>query len=76
VERWQRRADSRSSPKTTAQLSDIKAATDAQDALKAGIADINNKEISNVQKDIEIKALQAKSPAPVATASWGSNIRS
>jgi hypothetical protein len=30
-------------PKTTAQLSDIKAATDAQDALKAGIADINNK---------------------------------
>jgi hypothetical protein len=29
-------------PKTTAQLSDIKAATDAQDALKAGIADINN----------------------------------
>jgi hypothetical protein len=62
-------------PKTTAQLSDIKAATDAQDALKAGIADINNKEISNVQKDIEIKALQAKSPAPVATASWGSNIK-
>jgi hypothetical protein len=32
-------------------------------------------EISNVQKDIEIKALQAKSPAPVATASWGSNIK-
>jgi hypothetical protein len=62
-------------PKTTAQLSDIKAATDAQDALKAGIADINNKKISNVQKDIEIKALQAKSPAPVATASWGSNIK-
>jgi hypothetical protein len=62
-------------PKTTAQLSDIKAATDAQDALKAGIADINNKQISNVQKDIEIKALQAKSPAPVATASWGSNIK-
>jgi hypothetical protein len=56
-------------------LADIKAATDAQDALKAGIADINNKEISNVQKDIEIKALQAKSPAPVATASWGSNIK-
>jgi hypothetical protein len=62
-------------PKTAAQLSDIKAATDAQDALKAGIADINNKKISNVQKDIEIKALQAKSPAPVATASWGSNIK-
>jgi hypothetical protein len=73
VERWQRRADSASSPKS--KTSDIKAATDAQDALKAGIADINNKEISNVQKDIEIKALQAKSPAPVATASWGSNIK-
>jgi hypothetical protein len=58
-----------------AKLADIKAATDAQDALKAGIADINNKKISNVQKDIEIKALQAKSPAPVATASWGSNIK-
>jgi hypothetical protein len=58
-----------------AELADIKAATDAQDALKAGIADINDKKISNVQKDIEIKALQAKSPAPVATASWGSNIK-
>jgi hypothetical protein len=47
-----------------AKLADIKAATDAQDALKAGIADINNKKISNVQKDTEIKALQAKSACP------------
>jgi hypothetical protein len=31
-------------------------------SLKAGIADINDKKISNVQKDTEIKALQEKFP--------------
>jgi hypothetical protein len=46
---------------------------DRQDALEAGIADINDKKISNVQKDTEIKALQAKSLADATprTASWG-----
>jgi hypothetical protein len=41
-----------------------------QDALKAGIADINDKKISNVQKDTEIKALQAKSPAGLSCYSF------
>jgi hypothetical protein len=40
----------------------------AQDALQAGIADINDKKISNVQKDTEIKALQAKSLAEATPA--------
>jgi hypothetical protein len=45
-------------------LQTSKAATNRQDALEAGIADIkNDKKISNVQKDTEIKALQAKSLA-------------
>jgi hypothetical protein len=41
--------------------------------LKPGIASItlNDTEISNAQKDREIKALQAKSPAPVATGFLG-----
>jgi hypothetical protein len=43
-------------------------------SLKARIADINDKKISNVQKDTEIKALQEKFTAPAPTASWGSNI--
>ena len=58
-------------------LADIKAATYAKDKFEAGIADINDKKISNVQKDIEIKALQAKSLADATprTASWGGNIK-
>jgi hypothetical protein len=55
-------------------LADIKAATDAKDKFEAGIADINDKKISNVQKDTEIKKLQEKFTAPTPTASWGSNI--
>jgi hypothetical protein len=47
---------------------------DAKDKFEAGIADINDKKISNVQKDTEIKALQEKFTAPTPTASWGSNI--
>jgi hypothetical protein len=43
-----------------AELADIKAATDAKDKFEAGIADINDKKISNVQKDTEIKKLQEK----------------
>jgi hypothetical protein len=57
-----------------AELADIKAATDAKDKFEAGIADINDKKISNVQKDTEIKKLQEKFTAPTPTASWGSNI--
>jgi hypothetical protein len=59
-----------------AELADIQAATNRQNALQAGIADINDKKISNVQKDTEIKALQAKSLAESTprTASWGGNI--
>jgi hypothetical protein len=55
-------------------LADIKAATNAKDKFKAEIADINDKKISNVQKDTEIKKLQEKFTAPTPTASWGSNI--
>jgi hypothetical protein len=55
-------------------LADIKAATYAKDKFKAEIADINDKKISNVQKDTEIKKLQEKFTAPTPTASWGSNI--
>jgi hypothetical protein len=60
-----------------AELADIQAVTKRQDALQAGIADINDKKISNVQKDTEIKALQAKSLAAATprTASWGENIK-
>jgi hypothetical protein len=60
-----------------AELADIQAVTKRQDALQAGIADINDKKISNVQKDTEIKALQAKSLAEATprTASWGENIK-
>jgi hypothetical protein len=65
-------------PKTTAQLSDIQAATNRQDALQAGIADIkNDKKLTNVEIDTQTKALQAKSLAEATprTASWGSNIK-
>jgi hypothetical protein len=55
-------------------LADIKKATNAKDKFEAGIADINDKKISNVQKDTEIKKLQEKFTAPTPTASWGSNI--
>jgi hypothetical protein len=55
-------------------LADIKVATNAKDKFKAEIADINDKKISNVQKDTEIKKLQEKFTAPTPTASWGSNI--
>jgi hypothetical protein len=42
--------------------------------LKQELQTLNDKEISNVQKDTEIKALQAKCCRPSRTASWGSNI--
>jgi hypothetical protein len=61
-----------------AKLADIQAATNRQDALQAGIADIkNDKKLTNVEKDTQTKALEAKSLAEATprTASWGRNIK-
>jgi hypothetical protein len=61
-----------------AKLADIQAATNRQDALQAGIADIkNDKKLTNVEIDTQTKALQAKSLAEATprTASWGGNIK-
>jgi hypothetical protein len=77
VERGGRRADSASSPKSKT-CRHPKQPQIAQDALEAGIADIkNDKKLTNVEIDIEIKALQAKSLAEATprTASWGGNIK-
>jgi hypothetical protein len=61
-----------------AKLADIQAATNRQDALQAGIADIkNDKKLTNVEIDTQTKALEAKSLAEATprTASWGGNIK-
>jgi hypothetical protein len=61
-----------------AELADIKAATDRQDALQAGIADIkNDKKLTNVEINTKTKALEAKSLADATppTSSWGVNIK-
>jgi hypothetical protein len=61
-----------------AKLADIQTATNRQDALEAGIADINDdKKLTNVEIDTQTKALQAKSLADATprTASWGENIK-
>jgi hypothetical protein len=61
-----------------AELADIQAATNRQDALQAAIADIkNDKKLTNVEIDTQTKALEAKSLAEATprTASWGGNIK-